>query len=577
MYRKGDNMKPNIKTPWLTSYKDLPFYLDYPDISMFDMMERAAKSTPNLYAYDFLGVKCTFKNFVKKVRQCAKALTAIGIKQGDRVTVCLPNCPQALFMFYGLNLIGALGNMIHPLSSEGEIEFFLNDSKSKAAITLEQFYGKFAAIKSKVHPEILIISSIKDELNIPLSIGYELTQGRKIKKVPKDAKILKYKDFMKKGKAFKGSYEVERKGNDPAVILYSGGTTGTTKGILLSNLNFNALAMQTMIMGNCNKPGNTMLSIMPVFHGFGLGICIHTALCASCTCILVPRFNAASYAKLLKKKQPNYIAGVPTLFEALLRNPYMDNVNLSCLEGVFSGGDSLSIELKRKLDKFLKEHGCNVQVREGYGTTECVTASCLTPKDFYKEGSIGIPYPDTYYKIVKVGTTEEVPYNEEGEICIHGPSVMIGYCNNEKETAETLRKHDDGYIWLHTGDLGKMDEDGFVYFSQRIKRMIITSGYNVYPSQLENILDAHEAVSMSCVIGVKDPYKIQKVKAFVVLKAGFEPNDITKQNIFEYCKKHIAKYALPYDIEFREDLPKTLVGKVAYRELEKEEMNKMGA
>ena len=570
-------LNTKIKAPWLPSYKDLPFNLNYPDISMFDMVERSAENTPDLNAYDFLGVKCTYKDFVKRVHLCARALKSIGIKQGDRVTVCLPNCPQALFMFYGLNLIGALGNMIHPLSSEGEIEFYLKDSNSRAAITLDQFYNKFEAIRSRVNLELLIISSIKDELNIPLAIGYELTQGRKIKKLPKDADVLWYKDFMKKGKKFIGEYAVTRKGNDPAVILYSGGTTGTTKGILLSNLNFNALAMQTMTAGDCITKGHAMLSIMPVFHGFGLGVCIHTILCASCTCILVPRFNASSYAKLLKKKQPNYIAGVPTLFEALLRNPYMEKVKLSCLEGVFSGGDSLSIELKRKLDKFLKEHGAKVQVREGYGTTECVTASCLTPKDFYKEGSIGIPYPDTYYKIVKVGTTQEVAYNEEGEICLCGPSVMLGYCNNEKETADTLKKHDDGYTWLHTGDLGKMDEDGFIYFSQRIKRMIITSGYNVYPSQIENIIDAHEAVSMSCVIGVKDPYKVQKVKAFVVLKAGFEPNDLTKQSILEYCKKNISKYAMPYEIEFRKDFPKTLVGKVAYRELEQEELNKQGA
>lgn len=567
-------LNTTIKAPWLSSYKDIPFHLEYPDVSMFDMVEECAKKHPEVKAYDFLGVECTYRKFVEKVHTCAKALVRMGIKPGDKVTICMPNSPQALFMFYGLNLIGAIGNMVHPLSSEGEIEFFLKDSKSRAAITLDQFYPKFEAIRNNYKLEYLIITSIKDELNIPMAAGYWLTQGRKIKKVPKDADIVDYNDFMRLGAKYKGEYAVKRKGNDPAVILYSGGTTGTTKGILLSNLNFNALSMQTITAGDCIHLGHAMLSIMPVFHGFGLGVCIHAMLSNSCKCILVPRFNAASYAKLLKKKRPNYIAGVPTLFEALLRNPYMDKVDLSCLEGVFSGGDSLSIELKKKLDKFLKDHGAKVQVREGYGTTECVTASCLTPKDFYKEGSIGIPYPDTYYKIVKVGTTQEVPYDEEGEICLHGPSVMIEYCNNAKETADTLRTHDDGYVWLHTGDLGKMDDEGFIYFSQRIKRMIITSGYNVYPSQIENIIDAHEAVSMSCVIGVKDPYKTQKVKAFVVLKPGFAENEETRQCILEYCRKNIAKYAMPYEIEFRKDLPKTLVGKVAYRVLEKEELEK---
>lgn len=567
-------LNTNIKAPWLSSYKKVPFHLEYPDFSMFDMVEESSRKRPDLYAYEFLGVKCTYKDFVKRVHACAKALKSIGIREGDRVTICLPNCPQALFMFYGLNLMGAIANMIHPLSSEGEIEFFLNDSRSRAAITLDQFYDKFEAIRSRVNLEFLIISSIKDELNLPLAIGYELTQGRKVAKLSKDADVIWYKDFMKAGESFKDEYAVVSKGNAPAVILYSGGTTGTTKGILLSNLNFNALALQTIAAGDCIVEKNSMLCIMPIFHGFGLGVCIHTILSACCKCILVPRFNATSYAKLLKKKQPNYIAGVPTLFEALLRNPYMDKVNLSCLQGVFSGGDTLSIELKKKLDKFLKDHGAKIQVREGYGLTECVTASCLTPKDFYKEGSIGIPFPDTYYKIVKVGTMAEVPYNQEGEICIHGPSVMLGYCNNEKETADTLKMHEDGYVWLHTGDLGKMDEEGFIYFSQRIKRMIISAGYNIYPSQIENIIDAHEAVSMSCIIGVKDPYKTQKVKAFVVLKAGYEPDEQTRQSIIDYCKKNIAKFAMPYELEFRKDFPKTLVGKVAYRELEKEELEK---
>ena len=274
------------------------------------------------------------------------------------------------------------------------------------------------------------------------------------------------------------------------------------------------------------------------------------------------------------KNRPNFIAGVPTLFEALTRNQYLDKADLSCLKGVFSGGDSLSVELKKKFDAFLKSHNCSVRIREGYGTTECVTASCLTPYDKEKEGSIGIPYPDTYYMICKPGTTEPCDANEDGEICLRGPSVMLGYLDRPQETADTLRTHADGHVWLHTGDLGFMDEEGFIFFKQRIKRMIITSGYNVYPSQIENIIDGYPAVQMSCVIGVKDPYKMQKVKAFVVLKEGYIPDDTVKNDILEYCKKNIAKYAMPYDVEFRSELPKTLVGKVAYTVLEKEEASK---
>ena len=303
---------------------------------------------------------------------------------------------------------------------------------------------------------------------------------------------------------------------------------------------------------------------------FGLGIGIHTALIGGATCILVPQFSVKVYADTLLKQKPNLIPGVPTLFEALLRAEGLEKADLSFLRGIFSGGDSLSPELKKKVDAFLKDHGCTEQIREGYGTTECVTASCLTPKDYARAGSIGVPFPDTFYKIVAVGTTQEVDAHTEGEICISGPTVMLGYMDNPEETAQTLRRHSDCRIWLHTGDLGYMDEDGFVYFRQRIKRMLVTSGYNVYPSQLENIIDGHEKVLLSCGIGIKDAQRGQRIKAYIVPMPGIEPNDALKTEILDYCKEHIAKYALPREVEFRTELPKTLVGKVAYRVLEEE-------
>ncbi len=346
---------------------------------------------------------------------------------------------------------------------------------------------------------------------------------------------------------------------------------------MLTNKNFNALGQQVLAANPIYRRGDKMLAAMPLFHGFGLGVCIHTMLSQGGCCILVPRFTAKSYAKQIVKYRCNFIAGVPTLYEALLRLPSMDGADLSCLKGVFSGGDSLSIELKKKLDKFLYDHKATVQVREGYGMTETVTACCLTPAHMHKEGSIGLPFPDTFIKIVQPGTDKELPYGQEGEILLAGPTVMQGYMNHPKETAETLRTHADGLTWVDSGDLGTMDEEGFVFFKGRAKRMIVSSGYNVYPGQLENILDAHEMVQMSCIIGVPDDYKIQKVKAFVKLAAGVPADQRTKDALMEYCKKNIAKYALPYDIEFRDDLPKTLVGKVAYRILEEEELEKIKA
>lgn len=544
-------------------------HLEYFTGSLFDGMAQIADQYPKGVAFDFMGNSATYEELAAKARTCARALLALGLKPGDRVTLALPNCPQALYLFYGINLAGGIANMIHPLSAEKEIAFYLNDSQSTIAITLDQFYPKFQSILPETCVRTMIVTSIKDALSFPMTLGYALTQGRKIAKVPED-EALNWRAFLDLGKMANCPIPPV-KAEDPAVILYSGGTTGTTKGIVLTNLNFNALSQQVIATNPMFKPGDRMLAAMPIFHGFGLGVCIHTMLTQGGRCVLVPRFTPKSYAKLIGKYRCNFIAGVPTLFEALLRLPGLDSLDMSNLKGVFSGGDSLSVELKKKLDRFLFEHGATIQVREGYGTTETVTACCLTPWDRYKEGSIGLPFPDTRMKIVEPGTDRELSPGEEGEILLSGPTVMKEYLGQPEETARTLRRHDDGHLWVYTGDLGVMDEEGFIYFRGRAKRMIVSSGYNIYPAQLENLLDAHPFVQMSCVIGVPDPYKMQKVKAFVKLSALALPTDETRSHLMEYCRKHIAKYALPYEIEFREDLPKTLVGKVAYRVLEEEE------
>ena len=568
------------RVPWAKASEnsDIPLHLDYFDSSMYEAVENCAKKYPNQVAFDFMGRSTTYRKMIDQIEKCAKALRTIGVRENDCVTIAMPNCPQAIYMFYAVNLVGGIANMIHPLSAEKEIEHYLNASNSVTAVTLDQFYHKFESIRANTNVVNIIIASIKDELSRPIKAGYMLTEGRKMKKIPKDAPVIRWDQFMKISQSCFYNYKKERKGNDPAVMLYSGGTTGTTKGIVLSNSNFNNLGQQIVATNPMYRVGDKMLAAMPLFHGFGLGVCIHSILSQGGRVILLPRFTPKSYAKAILKNKCNFIAGVPTLYEALLRNKQMEGKNLSFLKGMFSGGDTLSVELKKKVDKFLYDHGATIQVREGYGTTETVTACCLTPPTMYKEGSIGIPFPDTYMKIVKPNTDEEVPYGEEGEILISGPTNMQYYWNNKEETDMTLRKSEtDGLTWVYTGDLGYMDNEGFIYFKGRSKRMIVSSGYNIYPAQLENIIDAHEDVLMSCCIGVPDSYKMQKVKAFVTLKPGIEANDAEKEKILAHCRKHLAKYEMPYDIEFRDDMPKTLVGKVAYRVLEEEELAKIKA
>ena len=564
-------MALSSSAPWTAYYGSTPASLDYPHKTMYQLLADAAAKYPNNTAYVFMGKQTSYDAFMKRIDAAAKGLYHMGIRKGDKVTICMANTPQALDCFYALNRIGAIPNMIHPLSAAKEIAFYLNFSKSKAILTLAQFYDKVASIRAELEqPVEILVARIADELPMPLNLLYPVTKGGKADRAPAAKDYTLWYDMVKAGRstvlpADDGHFD------DCGAILYSGGTTGTTKGIMLSNLNFNALGLQTIAAsGFGSVAGMKMLSVMPVFHGFGLGIGIHTALIGGATCILIPQFSVKTYAETLVKQKPNIIPGVPTLFEALLRADNLKGVDLSFLKGIFSGGDSLSPELKKKVDAFLKEHNCSEQIREGYGTTECVTASCLTPKDYARSGSIGVPFPDVYYKIVTPGTTEEVDPNTEGEICISGPTVMLGYMDQPEETAQTLRRHVDGRIWLHTGDLGRMDQDGFVYFRQRIKRMLVTSGYNVYPSQLENIIDHHDKVLISCVIGIKDEYRGQKIKAFVVPMPGVDPTEELKKEILDYCSGHIAKYAMPREIEFRTELPKTLVGKVAYRVLEEE-------
>ena len=433
----------SASAPWFKFYGDMPHTLNYPAKTIYELVRAAALKYPNDVAYEFMGKNVTYSQFMARIDRVAKALLALGVGKGDRFTICMPNCPQALDTFYALNRIGAVSNMIHPLSAPSEIAFYLNFSHSKAVLTLDQFYGKLDQIRGDLkQPTKLVIAQIKDELPAPLNLLYPMTKAaRKVPKLPAAGDFIRWNDFLRGGKSVDELPDHPIGYTEGASILYSGGTTGTTKGILLSSANFNATALQTIAASGLHDiHGKKMLSVMPIFHGFGLGIGIHTALVGGATCILVPQFNVKTYAKLLVKKKPNLVPGVPTLFEALLRTNLLEDADLSFLDGMFSGGDSLSVELKHKVDDFLKAHKAKIQIREGYGTTECVTASCLTPKDYARSGSIGVPFPDTYYKIVKPGTTEETDPNIEGEICISGPSVMMCYVDNPEETAQTLRR-----------------------------------------------------------------------------------------------------------------------------------------
>ncbi len=542
--------------------------------SMYSAVCEIAKKQPNSIAMEYSGKRISYKELLNLILKCSASLKACGIKQGDKVTICMPNIPQAVIMLYAVNKIGAAASMIHPKSPENEIEFYLRDAGSTACLTMNECYSNFKKFIDNNTLNLLITTEASDIMGIINKPIYHFTEGRYIDYIPLHDHKLSWEDFIQEGENYKGDYSENVKDDDIAVILYSGGTTGQIKGIGLTNLNFNSLAKQFAEVNETFVSGDKVLSSMGISHGYGLGIGIHSVLALGGRCVLLPDYSTDSFARCIKMRKPNYIACVPSLLDRLLRTPVLDNANLKFLKGVFCSSDKLPTELKNRFDYFLSERYSDVKVREGYGTTECITISCIAPEKEQREGSIGKPLPDTRYVIVKTGTTDECCRGEFGEICISGPTVMKCYVNNSVETADILRIHPDGRIWLHTGDLGKMDSDGYVYFDQRIKRMIITNGYNVYPAQVENVINKCRYAQSSCVIGVPDSKVGQRVKAFVQLKKEYEKTDEIKERILSYCKQNMTDYAIPKDIEFVDSFPKTFTGRIAYKEMIKREQQK---
>lgn len=563
------NKKNNIKTPWLKYYKDVPSHLNYPKGTMVGYFLEAVARFPEDIAIEYYGRTYTYRAFYEMIRDTAKSLKSQGVKEGDTIAICMPNTPEAILMFYAANMVGAIVSLIHPLSAEKEIQNYINGSGATFLLSLDLVYDKVHNIVDNTCVKKIVIASASDSLKTIKKFLYKFKNRGAVPKIELTDDIMTWNEFLNYGYNYQGEIACLKSSCDPAVILYSGGTSGDPKGILLSNINFNALALSCHKMIEQSGEKESILAILPIFHGFGLGVCIHTTLCCGMRVVLIPSFSPKDFGSLLHKHKISIVCGVPSLFESLTKTKMGKN-DLSKLKCAISGGDFMSKDLKNKVDEYFHEHGSSAEVRVGYGLTEASAAICVTPTGEYRESSIGIPFPDTYTKIVRVGTHDEVPYGEDGEICISGPTVMMGYLNNLEETIQTLQIHKDGRTWLHTGDIGSMDKEGFVYFKQRVKRIIISNGYNLYPSYIETIINSHPDVFTSTVIGIPHPKKVQVAKAYIVLKDGVNASKDIEKSIRLYCEKNLAKYSLPAVYEFRNSLPKTLVGKVAYRELEKE-------
>jgi long-chain acyl-CoA synthetase len=565
-------MGASEQLPWLRYYGAVSKTLDYPAATLYEALAATAERRPDALAWDFLGTTSTYREFVQAIERCAGALSALGLGRGERILISMPTTPQGVIAFYAANRLGAVPALIHPLSTAPEITHYLDASRARIALTLDAFYGTLAAATPRQPLEAIVLARIPDYLGPLKKLGFWLAKGRRIAAVPADARVRWWSDLAARAPAPQAIATTD----DPAAILFSGGTTGLPKGIVLSNRNFIAEGLQAAAWGNMQE-GDSILAVLPIFHGFGLGVCVNAVLMVGGTSILVPLFSPEAVAKLLRRKRPNLLVGVPTLYEALAKDPSLANADLSCLRACFCGADTLPRPVKERFEKLVAGCGGNVKLLEGYGLTEAVTAIMATPLDEYREGSIGVPFPDMRAKICPIGTTEEAPAGEEGEICVCGPAVMLGYLDDAEASAQALRVHADGRTWLHTGDLGRMDADGFFYFTVRLKRMIKSSGFNVYPAQVEAVLYQHPLVAEACVVGVPDLAQVERVKAYVVLREPSRATGNTEAALIAHCRERLIKWSCPREVEFRAELPKTRIGKLDYRALVADHAAKHGA
>ena len=561
--------------PWLNYYSREERKIKFTNKSIYHFMKDEVGEDKDYIALNYFENRISYNELFDNINICARALRSFGVKEKDVVTICLPNMPEAIYVIYACNKIGAIADIIHPLSSPEQVKYYLKENKSRFFFLVDFNYNKLKdeIEDTLVYKTILVSPSLS--MPIGLSIGYKLTRTIGMKRPSfRDTDYMTWKEFMLTGVGYSKEFEADVKKEDTALILHSGGTTGTPKGIMISNYSFNALAQQSAVNVIDVRPKDKIVTILPIFHGFGLGVCVHTPLCLKVETILMPEYDANRFYKIRKNDKPHVILGVPTLWEGMMSNKKFNNVDMSQLKYIVSGGDYLSIPAETRINEFLHKHGAHVNISKGYGMTESVAATAYTFPGTNEPGSIGIPMVGNTYKICDPETGKELEIGQEGEICVNGPTLMQGYLNNPKETHDILRKHKDGKTWLHTGDIGYIATNGVVYYTQRLKRMIVVSGFNVYPSMIEKTLEKHEAVEKACVIGIPHPYKMHVPKAFIILKKGYSDSFKLKKELKDLCKQELSVYSIPKDFEIRKELPKTLYSKIDYKKLEKEELEK---
>jgi long-chain acyl-CoA synthetase len=546
--------------PWFKYYDpQVPPHLTYPRIPLYSLLDEAAAKYPTGPCTNFFGKRLTYREIKELSDRFAASIRRMGIRKGDRVVLLLPNSPQFIIAYYGLLKTGATVVPLNPLSAERELEFYLTDSEAEVAITIPLFLNKVASLIGKTPLKHIVYSRLADFLPFPLSLVQGFREQR-LMRGARGAPLVDFKELLKQELQPDWSPEPVQP-EEMAVLIYSGGTTGIAKGIMLSHFNFVANAHQIIAWGHLtNEQG--LLAVLPLFHGFGMSVTMNAAILAGGEIFLLPRFNAKQVAKTIQKRKPCFFIGVPTMFVQLSNLPDIHRYDFSSLRGIFVGAAPLTKAIKNDFEK--KTGG---RMIEGYGLTEAVTAIMANPyQGMHQVGSIGIPFSDVDVKIVSLAGGHDLAPGELGEIALRSPTVMLGYYKNPEETQKTIVDS-----WLHTGDIGYVDGDGYFYITDRKKELIIVGGFNVFPREIDELIYQHRKVKEGITVGIPDPRKGERIKVYIVLKAG---ETATPEEFIAYFKEKLTPYKVPSEVEFRTELPKSMIGKILRRALREEEIRK---
>lgn len=553
--------------PWYKHYpEDIPRTIEYDKKPLYQFLQETAERVPDKKALNFMGKEMTFREILTEAKKLANYLQKLGLKKGDRVASMLPNTPQAVVTYYGTLMAGGIVVQVNPLYTERELAYQMKDSGAKFIVCLDILLPRVSKVKEETDLEHIIVTRIADYLPFPKNLIYPFIQKREyniVVKVEETDDTHVWKNVIANSPAEYQEVEIDPE-EDLALLQYTGGTTGLPKGVMLTHYNLVAnVQMAKAWISKAERDKEVVLGVLPFFHVYGMTTVMNLSIMYGAKMILLPRFDAGQVLKTIQKHKPTLFPGAPTIYIGLLNHPDFEKYDLSSIKACISGSASLPLEVQEQFEK-----RTNGKIVEGYGLTESSPVTHANPIWGRRvNGSIGIPWPDTDAKIVKNGTLEEVPVGEIGEIAVKGPQVMKGYWNNPEATEEVLK---DG--WLLTGDMGKMDEDGYFYVVDRKKEVIIAGGFNIYPREIEEVLFEHPDIVEAAVIGVPDDYRGETVKAVIVPKPGAK---LDEKQLDEYCRKHLAAFKVPRIYEFREELPKSVIGKVLKRQLVEEAIEQM--